>query len=292
MQAWESECRRYSVILADLVKARLTALVLLTALMGFYLGVEGRLELGLLVHTLIGIGLVAGGAAACNQLIECEHDARMPRTAGRPLPRKLIKPEFAMVFGMGASILGIVWLWAGVNGLTAGLALFSWLSYVCVYTPLKRVTWWNTLVGAVPGAMPPLMGWAAATGELSLQGAVLFGILFFWQMPHFLSIGWMYRDEYAGAGFRMLPVEDKTGRRTGRQSVMYAGILLGISLLPTLLGVSGWIYFAGALMLGVAFLISAMQFARRLGRLEARRLFLGSITYLPLLLFLMVSNKV
>jgi len=279
-------------VLCDLVKARLTFLVLLTTLVGFYLGTRGVMDLSLMTHALLGTALLACGAAALNQLWEREHDAKMRRTETRPLPSGRLQPETVLVFGGLCSAGGMIYLALAVNLLTALLGALTLVSYVFIYTPLKRVTWLNTAVGAVPGALPPLMGWAAARGELTGEGWALFAILFFWQIPHFLAIAWIYRDDYAKAGFVMLPAVDPDGFRTGRQAVSHAMGLLMVSLLPFQFKLTGPLYLLGALALGAGFIFFAWQFSRQLTPLRARALFFASILYLPLLLGLMVLDKV
>lgn len=277
---------------ADLVKARLTFLVLLTTLVGFYLGWRGPMNYWLMLHTVLGTALVASGAAALNQLLERDYDAKMRRTANRPLPSGRLQPATVMIFGGVCAVAGIIYLALLVNPLTSVIGAVSLVSYLFIYTPLKRVTWLNTAIGAIPGALPPLMGWTAAHGELSRGGWALFAILFFWQLPHFLAIAWIYREEYAKAGFVMLPVIDPEGERTARQAVSHTLGLLPISLCPFLFHLTGPIYLLGALALGLAFVWFAMQFARELTVARARQLFYVSITYLPLLLILMVWDKV
>ena len=279
-------------VLADLVKARLTLLVLLTTLVGFYIGWRGvPMNYWLMFHSLLGTALVAAGAAALNQLLEREHDARMRRTASRPLPSGRLQPVTVMLFGGACSVAGLVYLALLVNALTAVIGAVTLVSYLFIYTPLKRLTWLNTAVGAVPGALPPLMGWAAARGELAGGGWALFAILAFWQIPHFFAIAWIYREEYAKAGFKMLPVEDTDGQRTARQAVSHALGLLPVSLLPFLFQLAGPIYLIGALVLGTAFLVTAILFARELTVARARQLFFMSIVYLPLLLAALVLDK-
>jgi heme o synthase len=285
------EKSRFAVF-SELVKARLTLLVLVTTLVGFYVGARGALDWALMAHTLLGTALLACGAAALNQLIEREHDAKMRRTEGRPLPSGRLQPDTVLLFGGFSSMAGLIYLAFGVNLLTSLLGAVTLVTYVFVYTPLKRVTWLNTTVGAIPGALPPLMGWTAATGELTGAGWALFAILFFWQIPHFLAIAWMYRDEYAKAGFVMLPGVDPTGERTAHQAVSHAIGLLIVSLCPVLFRVAGATYFAGALVIGLVFLAAAFAFARQLNVSRARQLFFASIIYLPLLLGLMVFDKI
>jgi protoheme IX farnesyltransferase len=278
-------------VFGELLKPRLTLLVLLTTLVGFYVGFRGKMDYALMLHTVLATALVAGGAAALNQLLEREHDAKMKRTAGRPLPSGRLQPTAVLLYGAACSAVGLVWLALAVNLLTAFLGAITLVLYLFVYTPLKRVTWLNTAIGAVPGALPPLMGWTAARGEVSAEGWVLFAILCFWQLPHFLAIAWIYREEYAKAGFVMLPLVDTEGFRTGRQAVSHALGLLPISLFPFLLHLTGPVYLAAALVLGLGYLGCAVQFSRQLTLASARLLFVASILYLPLLLIVMVLDK-
>ena len=284
--------KSWPAIYADLFKARLTFLVLLTALVGFYLGSSGPVDYLLMVHTILGTALVASGASALNQLWEREYDAQMRRTQDRPLPSGRLQPQTVLLIGCGCATAGLCYLGLAVNWLTCLIGACSLVIYVFVYTPLKRVTWLNTVVGAIPGGLPPLMGWAAARGHLSPDGWALFGILAIWQLPHFMAIAWMYRDEYARAGFKMLPVLDPNGHRTGSQAVTHTLALVPLSLYPSLVKLTGPVYFTGALVLGLVFLWSAVQFSRQLTVSRARQLFFVSILYLPLLLGLMVLDKV
>ena len=279
-------------VYADLVKARLTLLVLLTTLVGFYMGWRGPMDYALLLHTMFGTALVAGGAAALNQLLEREHDAKMRRTASRPLPSGRLQPVTVMLFGGVCAVAGLAHLALLVNPLTSVLGAVTLVSYLFIYTPLKRVTWLNTAVGAVPGALPPLMGWAAARGDLSGGGWALFALLAFWQMPHFFAIAWIYKEEYAKAGFQMLPRVDPDGSRTAQQSVSHTLGLLPISLCPFLFHLAGPVYLVGAILLGGAYLWFAIQFARRLDVPSAKKLFVASILYLPLVLIVLVLDKV
>ena len=283
--------KSWTAVFADLVKARLTLLVLLTTLVGFYLGWRGAMNYFLMFHTLFGTALVAGGAAALNQLLEREYDAKMRRTASRPLPSGRMQPVTVAVLGGAMSVAGLVYLAVLVNPLTAVIGAVTSISYLFIYTPLKRVTWTNTLVGAIPGALPPLMGWTAARNELGGEGWALFAILAFWQLPHFFAIAWMYRDEYAKAGFVMLPNIDPDGSRTAQQSVSNTIALIFASLLPFAMGVSGKIYLVAALVLGAGFLFCAIQFSRQMTLLRAKQLFFASIIYLPLLLVALVGDK-
>jgi len=283
--------KSWFAVYCDLIKARLVFLVLLTTLVGFYLGYRGPVDYLLMFHAVLGTGLVASGAAALNELIEREHDAKMRRTKDRPLPSGRLQPSTVLAFGILCGGAGLVYLGLVVNPLTCLLGAISFVSYVFIYTPLKRVTWLNTAVGAIPGALPPLMGWTAARGELSAEGWALFAILAFWQLPHFFAIAWIYRDEYAKAGFVMLPVIDPDGHRTARQAVCYTLGLLPVSLSPFVFQMAGPIYLIGALMLGLTFLWYAILFARQLTVPRARQLFYVSILYLPLLLTVMVLDK-
>jgi protoheme IX farnesyltransferase len=244
-----------------------------------------------MVHAVLGTALVACGAAALNQLWEREHDARMRRTAERPLPSGRMQPETVLVFGGICSMAGLIYLAFAVNLLTSLIGAATLASYVFIYTPLKRVTWLNTAVGAIPGALPPVMGWTAARNDLTGEGWALFAILFFWQIPHFLAIAWMYREDYAQAGFVMLPAVDPDGSRTGRQAVSHTLGLLTVSLTPYLFRLTGTLYLLGALVLGTVFLGAAVLFSRQMTRPRARQLFFISILYLPLLLGLMVFDK-
>jgi protoheme IX farnesyltransferase len=284
--------KNWTAVLADLVKARLTTLVLLTTLVGFYLGWRGPMDYVLMFHTLLGTALVAGGAAALNQLLEREHDARMRRTASRPLPSGRMQPVTVMLFGGLCSVIGLVYLALLVNSLTSVIGAVTLVSYLFIYTPLKRVTWLNTAIGAIPGGLPPLMGWAAARGGLGDGGWALFAILAFWQLPHFYAIAWIYREEYAKAGFQMLPLVDPDGQRTGRQAVSHTLALMPVSLLPFLFHLAGPVYLAGAVVLSGSYLLFAILFARQLTLARARQLFFASIVYLPLLLTVLVLDKV
>jgi protoheme IX farnesyltransferase len=245
----------------------------------------------MLFHTLLGTALVAGGSSAFNQYYERVTDGMMRRTRLRPLPDGRLQPADAAAFAWTMSVIGLMELWLGVNLAAAGVALIALVSYVAVYTPLKRRTPFATVMGAVPGALPPLIGWAAVRGTLDPVSWALFAIGFCWQMPHFLAIAWLYREDYARAGLRMLPVVEPDGRSTGRQAVVYATALLPISLAPTAFGLSGPTYFAAALALGTAFLALAVRFAARRSTSSARWLFLGSIAYLPLIWVLMIADR-
>ena len=260
-------------------------------MVGFYLGSRGPCRWPLLLNALGGTALLAAGASALNQLLEREHDAKMPRTQDRPLPSGRLTPETVLIIGGTCGTIGLIWLALTVNVVTALLGALTLGSYLFVYTPLKRITTLNTVVGAIPGALPPLMGWTAARGEITGEGWSLFAMLFFWQLPHFLAIAWMYRDQYAKAGFVMLPVVDADGQRTGRQALSHTLGLLPVSLCPFVFNMAGPVYLAGALLLGGAFLWCAFQFARHWTMQRARMLFFASIIYLPSILVLMVLDK-
>ena len=279
-------------VFSDLVKARLTTLVLLTTAVGFYAGWHGAMNWALLLNTLAGTAFVAAGASALNQWIERDYDAKMRRTQSRPLPSGRLQPATVAVFGGVTSVAGLIYLALAVNLLTSVLGAVTLISYVFIYTPLKRMTWLNTAIGAIPGALPPLMGWAAARNELSGEGWALFAILAFWQLPHFFAIAWIYKEEYAKAGFVMLPNVDANGKQTGQQTVSNALALMIVSVCPFLLKMTGTVYLVGAVVLGAGFLFCAIQFSRQLTLSRARQLFLASIVYLPLLLALMVFDKV
>jgi protoheme IX farnesyltransferase len=283
--------RSRAAIFADLVKARLTALVLLTTFVGFYLGERGAVNYLLMFHALFGTALVAAGAAALNQFLERDYDAKMRRTATRPLPSGELQPATAAIFGGLCSIIGLIYLAVLVNPLTSVVGAVTSVSYLFIYTPLKRVTWVNTLVGAIPGALPPLMGWTAARGELSGEGWALFAILAFWQIPHFMAIAWLYREDYARAGFVMLPSAEDGDNRTAQQAVSNTIALILASLCPFAFGLNGKIYLVAALILGAGYLLAAGRFARQLNARRARQLFLASIIYLPLLIAALVGDK-
>jgi len=284
--------KSWAAVLADLVKARLTALVLLTTFVGFYLGERGTVHYLLMLHVLLGTALVASGAAALNQLLEREYDAKMRRTASRPLPSGRMQPATVMLIGGICSAVGLIYLALLVNLLTSVVGAVTLVSYLFIYTPLKRVTWVNTLVGAVPGALPPLMGWTAARNELSGEGWALFAILAFWQIPHFMAIAWLYREEYAKAGFVMLPSCAEGCQRTAQQAIFNTLALTLASLCPYAFGLTGKIYLAVALLLGAGYCVCALRFARQLTTTRARQLFLASIIYLPLLIAALVGDKV
>ncbi len=277
----------------ELTKPRITFLILLIALAGFCLASpRGGFEYALLAHVLVGITLLSSGIAALNQTIETDVDGLMRRTQARPLPSGRLSESQAFVFGIGLTVAAEIYLTTWVNPLTALLGVVTAIGYVLVYTPLKTRSTLSTAIGALPGAMPPLLGWAAARGHLNMEAWSLFAILFLWQFPHFLAIAWMYREDYGRAGIKMLPVVAPDGRSTAQQIVGFTILLIPVSLLPALLGTtSGTIYSGGALLLGALFLYSGVRMAVSRSRQEARRLLLASVIYLPLLFALMVANK-
>ncbi|HZM70350.1 MAG TPA: heme o synthase [Candidatus Cryosericum sp.] len=275
----------------DLSKPRLTSLVLVTALVGFYLGSRRGVEMGLLLHTLFGMALAAAGASALNQYIERAEDARMHRTQGRPLPAGRLEPRQALFFGCATSAVGMAHLALSVNRVAAGLVALILVSYLFAYTPLKKRSTFCTLVGALPGALPPLVGWAAADGGIGAGGVILFAILFAWQMPHALAIACLYREDYERGGFMMLPVRTGENTLTGRLIVAHVFVLVPITLLPTLWGLAGTAYFWAALLLGLLFACVAIPVALDGSARAARRVLLASVTYLPALLLLLALDR-
>ncbi|HZJ46860.1 MAG TPA: heme o synthase [Pyrinomonadaceae bacterium] len=274
----------------ELTKPRITFLIVLTAAAGFGLA-SPRVDYLAMLSALFGIAVLSSGIATLNQYAERDIDGLMRRTASRPLPSGKLLPWEALAFGVSLTVLAEAYLLIFVNPLSALLGLTVIAGYVFAYTPLKTRTSLSTVVGAFPGAVPPLIGWAAARGTLSVEAWVLFAILFLWQFPHFLAIAWMYREDYTRAGILMLPVVEPDGRVTAQQIVLYTLMLLPVSLLPTVLHLSGKIYFFGALVLGLLFLYSSVRAAISMSRQRARSLLLASVLYLPLLFFLMVVNK-
>jgi protoheme IX farnesyltransferase len=273
-----------------LTKPRLNFLVVATSAAGYYLGAPGGPHLLPMAQAVAGTALVAGGAAVLNQVYERDTDALMRRTRMRPLPDGRVAPGDARIFGVLLGAAGLALLAIAANALAALLALITLVTYLVVYTPMKRRSAAATLVGAVPGALPPLIGWAAAHGSISIGGWTLFAIVFLWQIPHFMAIAWMYRDDYGKAGFPMLPVVEPDGRRTGRQAVAYAVALVPVSLVPAFVGVSGFVYFWIALVLGVALVGLSVRFASARNEAAARALFFGSIVYLPFIWVAMILN--
>ena len=276
---------------AELTKPRIVAMVVLTAGVGYLIGAGGGAAWSTLLHLLAGTALVAAGAGALNQVAERDVDALMRRTARRPLPSGRLSLAEATGISYVSALAGVVYLGLLVNGITAVVAALTVGSYVVVYTPLKRRTSLATLVGALPGALPIVGGWTAAHGSLGAEALVLFWIVFLWQLPHFLALSWMYRDDYARAGLKMLSVGDPDGRVTFRQAVLYAVALIPISLAPAVLGMAGAVYFVGAGLLSGWFALATARAGRDRSTAMARRLFLASLVYLPGILVLMVSNR-
>ncbi len=274
----------------DLVKPRIVTMVLVTTTLGFFLGHAGFHDVPVLLLTLLGVGLATGGSAVLNNYLERDSDAKMQRTRHRALPAGIIEPQHALGLGVSLVLAGVLVLARGVNLLTAFLVLLATFLYVVVYTPLKKMSWLNTTFGAIPGAIPPMAGWAAATGRADLGAWVLFGILFVWQHPHFFAIAWMFRDDYRAAGFQMLPVVEPEGTSTFRQTILFSVLLIGVSVLPTLIGMTGRVYLVGALVLGVAMLAAGIGFTTSRTFGDARRLLKASVIYLPLLLILIIAD--
>ena len=290
--AVESETRRrVGSDFAELVKARLTLLVLLTTAVGFYLGAVGPINYIALFHAVFGTALAAASAAALNQWWERRLDALMQRTRTRPIPAGRMRPRDAFIVGSVLAFAGVIYLARACHGLAASLAAATILIYIFAYTPLKRISTSNTLVGAVPGALPPMIGWAAASGRLDPGAWSLFAILFFWQLPHFFAIAWMYREDYARAGFQMVSRGDETGTRSASQSVFFCIVLLLVGGIPAFLGVVSSAFLPAELILNGLFIFVAMRFLRTQAAADARKLFLTSIIYLPLLLIALVLTK-
>jgi len=276
---------------AELTKPRIAIMLVLTSAAGFYLGTKGAFDGLLFANSLVAILLLAFGVATLNQFWEYRTDRLMERTASRPIPTGRITPTEALIFGLVQCAVAEVYLFLAVNTLTAVLGLLVIGGYILVYTPLKTRTSVSTALGAIPGALPPLMGWTAAANEISIGAWALFATQFLWQFPHFLAIAWMYREEYAKAGILMLPVVEPTGRITARQIVLFALMLLPVSLAPFFFGYDGWIFLVGAVVLGVWFLLTSIKAARAKTDETAKKLLLVSVIYLPLLFLLMVADK-
>ncbi len=276
---------------AELTKPRITLLVVLTAAAGFCLGSRQGIDFVRLLNMAVGVALLSSGIATLNQYIERKTDGLMRRTESRPLPSGRLAARDALLFGILLSAAATAYLALLINPLSAALGLVTFASYLFIYTPLKTKTTLSTVLGAFPGAMPPLMGWVAARGDVSLEAWILFAILFLWQFPHFLAIAWMYRDDYARAGIKMLPVVEPEGRVTGQQIISYTLLLVPVSLLPTLINLAGTVYLIGAIMLGIVFLYFSIRAAFIRTTWQARQLLLASVLYLPVLFALMVLNQ-
>src|SRR5712692_1899839 len=279
----------------SLTKPRITWLILMSTGVGYFFGLRGislpQINWWGLLHTILGTGLIASGTAALNQWYERDADSKMRRTADRPIPSGRLTPNRALAFGAGLAVVGFAELAWFVNLLSAVLGMATLVSYLFLYTPLKQRSWLSTTVGAFPGAMPPMIGFAAASGTLTTQAWLLFAILFLWQFPHFYAIAWMYRDDYARAGIRMLPVVEPDGHSTARQIVLYASLLIPVSLAPGLVGMAGKFYLFGASALGLWFLYSGVRVAAERTILRARGVLLVSVFYLPLLYGLMLLDR-
>jgi heme o synthase len=274
-----------------LTKPDVSFLVLITTAAGYYMGARGPVGWLHLIHTVFGTMLIAAGTAALNHYVERDSDRLMRRTASRPLPSGVLKPRQALAYGVALSIAGALYLYFAAGALAAGLGIATCLTYLLAYTPLKKRTVWATFVGAFPGAIPPMIGWVAASGRLDPGAWLLFAILFFWQFPHFHAIAWMYREDYARAGILMLPVVDREGLRTFRQILVTAVALVGVSLLPAVAGFAGRFYFFGALALSVGLLEVCVWAANAKTNFRARWLMHATVAYIPLLLGLMVYDK-
>ena len=290
--AGEGGAKRRVRVVADyleLSKSRIVLMVLITTAAGF-LFASPAVDPLLMLHTLIGTALVAAGTNALNQYVERDLDAKMHRTRLRPLPAGRITPRAALLFSCAIAVIGTIYLALAVNWLTAALGAFTLTSYIFVYTPLKRTSTICTLIGAIPGAIPPLMGWTAATNELGLGGWIAFGILFLWQLPHFMAISWMYREDYARGGFAMLSVRDGDGAAVARQAIEYTVALLAVSILPSIFGMTGIVYLIGAVVAGVALLAAAIRFFFDRGVRNARSVFMMSNLYLLTVMLLLVVD--
>jgi protoheme IX farnesyltransferase len=274
-----------------LTKPRITWLILMSTGVGYFFGAKSGWHLLALLHTIIGTGLIASGTAALNQWYEREADSKMKRTQARPLPGGRLEPRNALIFAVLISVAGFVELFTGVNALAAWLGLFTLASYLFIYTPLKQRSPHSTTIGAIPGAMPPLIGYAAASGTLTWEAWILFAILFLWQFPHFYAIAWMYREDYERAGIRMLPVVEPDGESTARRILWYSLVLIPISLVPKFLSMTGNYYLFGALAIGLMFLYAGVRVSFDRTRQQARRVLLASVIYLPVLYGLMLLDR-
>ena len=275
----------------NLTKPKITSLVLFTTFVGFYTGIDGSVPWLRLFHTLTGTALIAGGAAAFNMYIERQLDVLMKRTALRPLAAGRLQPGSALIFALAISIGGFIFLYVQVNHLACMLSAVIFAGYLILYTPLKTRTWICTFIGAVPGALPAVLGWAAANDAITYEAWILFAIVFLWQMPHFYAIGWMHREDYRRAGFSLLPVIDDSGRRISRRALFFIALLVIVTSLPYIVGVAGMVYMIGSTAAGIVFLAFGFHFARSNTTGSARLLFIASALYLPVLLALLVLNK-
>lgn len=283
--------RRRTADFIALTKPRVVSMILITTWVGFYLGSNGATDYFLLLPTLIGTALAAAGTLALNQYMEREVDALMERTRNRPLPDGRLQPVEALVFGVVTTALGIGYLAVAVNPLSAGVTATITVTYLLMYTPMKRMTPFCSIVGAIPGALPPVIGWAAVRNGFGVEAGILFAILFLWQLPHSLAIGQLYREDYARGGFRLLPVVEPDARSTARQVVNNCLALVAVGLLPTVVGLAGPVYFVAAMILGLGFLGYGVQFARQRNEAAARQLLFASLLYLPAILIAMALDK-
>ncbi len=274
----------------ELSKPSILNLILVTTALGFFLGGEGISSWPLFLNTLLGAACVCAGASALNHYLERDSDCKMVRTRNRPIPAGIISPPNAMSYGMIMILIGVLILVVQVNLLTAFLSLLTAFLYVLVYTPMKKLSWLNTSIGAIPGAIPPMGGWAAATGELNAGAWILFLILFIWQHPHFYAIAWMFKEDYKSGGFKMLPVVKPDGKATFAQINAFSLLLIPVSMLPTVIGMSGWFYFFGALLLGMILWLTGKSLQKSRSILDARKLLRATVVYLPLLLLLIVID--
>jgi heme o synthase len=282
--------RRRAADFLTLTKPRIIAMVVFASAAAFYLASAGRMDYILLIHALVGTALSSGGSLALNQAAEEDLDALMERTRLRPLPARRLHRFDALAFGVTLFVVGVIYLVLLVNPLTAFLSALTGSTYLLIYTPLKRTSSWNSVVGAIPGAMPPVIGWAAAADNVPVEGWILFSILFIWQIPHALAIGILYRDDFKAAGVRLLPVDEPDGKKTGFHVVNYCVALIPIAMVPTLIGMAGTVYFFSSLLLGLMYLASGIQLARKRTVDSARHLFWVSLLYLPLVYLIMVLD--
>lgn len=275
----------------ELTKPRITLMVVITAIGGFFLGSSSPINWTLLAHTAMGVALLSSGLSTLNQYYERFSDGLMDRTKTRPLPSGVLSSNTALIIGIALSVSSEIYLYKYANLLTALLGFVAFVGYLFVYTPLKTRSSWCTFIGAIPGAMPPLLGWAAATNTITIEALILFGILFLWQFPHFHAIALLYSDDYAKAKIKMLPVVEPDGESTAREIKWYTFALVVVSLLPKMFDFAGWIYFIGATLLGTAFLYIALKTANDMSRTQSKTLLKASVIYLPLILGLLVINN-
>ena len=275
----------------ELMKPSILIMVLITTLLGYYLSNEGAMSWIRLIWTLLGTSLSAGGAGALNQYLERDQDKLMDRTCNRPIPAGIIQPQNALLFGVSAVIMGSIILVMKINTLTGFLSLLTAFMYVLIYTPMKKLTWLNTSLGSIPGALPPLGGWTAATGNVDSGAWILFAILYLWQHPHFFAIAWMCKDDYQKAGFKMLPVIEPNGSRTIRQIFWHLSLLFPVCFLPFIIGMSGNIYLFGTTILTLLYFLSAIPMLKEKSSKNASLILKASVLYLPLLMVIIIIDK-